>query len=126
MDRLEPQGLHERPLVHARPASSTSALRSTVTPSFTGDYAFGDVEWSGWQAEPGTNPADCLRNDNGAEIDDLSDVTTYGDAVPTTTDYGTESFGPTQVTATNPTGLAQVFVTYNSVTKPLTTTVPVV
>ena len=38
-------------------------------PSFTGGYAFGDVEWSGWQAEPGTNPADCLRNDNGAEID---------------------------------------------------------
>ena len=57
---------------------------------------------------------------------DLSDVTTYGDSVPTTTDYGTESFGPTHVTATNPTGLAQVFVTYNSVTKPLTTTVPVV
>ncbi len=97
-----------------------------LAPSFTGDYAFGDIEWSGWQAEPGTNPADCLRNDNGAEIDDLSDVTTYGDAFPTTTDYGPESFSSTQVTATNPTGLAQVFVTYNSVTKPLTTTVPVV
>jgi hypothetical protein len=97
-----------------------------LAPSFTGGYVFGDVEWSGWQAEPGTNPADCLRSANGAEIDDLSDVTTYGDAVRTTTDYGTESFGRTQVTATNLTGLAQVFVTYNSVTKPLTTTVPVV
>ena len=96
-----------------------------LAPSSTGDYVFGEVEWSGWQAEPGTNPADCLRSDNGAEIDGLSDVTTYGDAVPTTTDYGTESLGTTQVTATNPTGLAQVFVTYNSVTKPLTTTVPV-
>jgi len=96
------------------------------TPSFTGDYAFGDVEWSGWQAEPGTNPADCLRNDNGAEIDDLSDNTTYGDAVPTMTDYGTESFGTTKVTATNPSGLTQVSVTHNSITKPLTTTAPVV
>jgi len=96
-----------------------------LAPSFTGEYNFGEVEWSGWQAESGTNPADCLRDDNGAEINDLSDVTTYGDSVPTTTDYGTESFGPTIVTATTPTGLAQVFVTYNSVTKPLTTTVPV-
>jgi hypothetical protein len=90
-----------------------------LAPSFTGDYAFGEVEWSGWVALQGENPADCLRNDNGAEIADLSDVTTYGDVVPTTTDYGTESFGETKVIATNPTGLAQVSVTYNSVTKPL-------
>ena len=96
-----------------------------LAPSFTGDYAYGEVEWSGWQAEPGTNPADCLRNENGAEIDDLSDVSTYGQPVPTTTDYGTESFGPTEVTATNPTGPAQVSVTYNNVTKPLPITVPV-
>jgi hypothetical protein len=88
-------------------------------------FRFGDVEWSGWQAEPGTNPADCLRDDNGAEITDLSDVTTYGEPVPTTTDYGTESFGPMEVTATNPTGPAQVSVTYNSVSKPLPITVPV-
>jgi hypothetical protein len=88
-------------------------------------FVFGEVEWSGWQAEPGTNPADCLRDDNGAEITDLSDVTTYGAAVPTTTDYGTESFGPTEVTATNPTGLAQVSVTYLGVTHPLPITVPV-
>ena len=86
---------------------------------------FGDVEWSGWQAEPGTNPADCLRDDNGAEITDLSDVTTYGEPVPTTTGYGTESFGPTEATATNPTGPAQVSVTYNGSKKPLTMTVPV-
>jgi hypothetical protein len=82
-------------------------------------YAFGEVVWSGWVALQGENPADCLRNDNGAEIADLTDVTTYGDVVPTTTDYGTESFGETKVIATNPTGLAQVSVTYNSVTKPL-------
>ena len=67
-----------------------------------------------------------LASATTTEIDDLSDVTTYGDTVPTTTDYGTESLRPTKVTATNPAGRAQVSVTYNSVTKPLTTTAPVV
>jgi len=88
--------------------------------AFTGDYAFGDVEWGGWQAEPGTNPADCLRNDNGAIITDLSDVTTFGDALVTGTEYGAESFGPTQYGAVSATGPVQMFVTYLGSTKPLT------
>ena len=115
------------------PAFASTGVESFDAPvygdaKFDGDYAFGEVEWSGWQAEPGTNPADCLRNDNGAEITDLSDKTTYGEAVvdEDATEYGAESFGQTKVTATNPTGPAQVFVTYNSVTKPLTVTAPVV
>jgi len=87
------------------------------TASFTGEYAFGDTEWSGWVAEPGTNPADCLRNDNGAEITDLNDVTTYGDAVLTTTDFGTESFGTTEVTGLEKTGPAKVSATINGITK---------
>jgi hypothetical protein len=94
------------------------------TASFSGDYVFGEIEWSGWQAEPGANPADCLRNDNGAEITDLSDVTTPGAIVPGTTTYGAESFGTTVVTGVHATGPATLGVTYLGVTKPLTITVP--
>ena len=42
------------------------------------------------------------------------------------TEYGAESFGPTEVTGNAHTGPAQVFVTYNSVTKPLTMAVPTI
>jgi hypothetical protein len=94
-------------------------------PSF-GTYVFDDVEWSGWQAEPGDNPADCLRNDNGAEITDLSDVTTYGVAEVTGTEYGDESFGDTEYGDVTASGAAQVLVTYNNVVKTLSVTAPVV
>lgn len=104
------------------PAFSATGVESFEAPaygnaSFSGDYAFGNVEWSGWQAEPGTNPADCLRNDNGALIEDLSDVTTYGDPVVTGSVLGAESFGPTVVTGTTTTGTAKVSATIAGVTK---------
>ena len=40
------------------------------TYTFTTGYTFGDVTWSGWDAAPGVNPADCLRTDtiNGVPV----------------------------------------------------------
>lgn len=91
-------------------------------PTFIGDTAFGDVEWGGWVSEPGTNPASC--DSNGPGITDVSDVTTYGDAVPGATEYGPETFGPTEYGATTGTGPMALFVTYNGTTKPLAIAVP--
>ena len=74
VDRLEPQGLHQRPAVH-RDRLEHFGDADTVTPtSPTADYVFGDVEWTGWVAERGDHPSDCDRNDNandGKEITDL-------------------------------------------------------
>lgn len=46
---------------------------------FAGDYAFGDVEWGGWEAEPGSNPAECLGGNPG--IKDLVNIVTEGAVV---------------------------------------------
>jgi hypothetical protein len=46
--------------------------------TFTTGYTFGDVEWSGWDAAPGENPADCLRTDNAGAVTDLVNVVTDG------------------------------------------------
>ncbi len=46
-----------------------------------GDYAFGAPVWGDWVAEPGENPADCLRTDTGTGtpvVTDLSNVITPG------------------------------------------------
>jgi hypothetical protein len=41
-------------------------------------WSWGDTEWSGWVAEPGENPADCLSNTTGHLVTELQDVTTVG------------------------------------------------
>jgi hypothetical protein len=50
--------------------------------TFSTGYTFGDVEWSGWDAAPGENPADCLRTDtiNGVPVvtDLVNDVNLDG------------------------------------------------
>ena len=46
---------------------------------FAGDYAFGDIEWGGWQAAPGSNPAECLGGNPG--VTDLVNVITDGATV---------------------------------------------
>jgi hypothetical protein len=112
-------------------------IRSAGTPTFTssgitvygdptlGDYSWGDYSWGaiGWgdwiASEPGTNPADCLRNDNGALIENLSDVTTPGDIVPGEVTPGEIQYGEMVFGNPTATGLARVFVTYNGVTKGL-------
>jgi hypothetical protein len=42
--------------------------------TFTTGYTFGDVEWSGWDAAPGENPADCLRTDTPQGVPAVTDL----------------------------------------------------
>lgn len=72
-------------------------------------WVFDETEWGGWQAEPGENPADCLRNDR-AEVTDLVDVTVYGDVVEGDITPGDVTLGVESAGAVSPTGAAQLFV----------------
>jgi hypothetical protein len=89
-----------------------------------GAATLGDVVWGDWVAEPGENPADCLRNDtdNGVPVvTDLVNEVTEGEVVPTgevSPSGAVETIKEVAGTAT-PTGPAQVFATYNGVTKAL-------
>ena len=85
----------------------------------------GDVNWTGWQSEPGQNPADCLRGTTGNEIvTDVQDNSVESDVIYTDEHFGAETFTNTTDGAITPEGAASLFVTYSGSTKPLTITVP--
>ena len=89
-----------------------------------GAATMGDVVWGDWIAEPGENPADCLRNDtvNGVPVvTDLVNNVTEGEVVPTgdVTPSGDVKVVTEVVGSATPTGPAQVFAQYNGVTKAL-------
>ncbi len=44
---------------------------------FFGADAFGDIDWKGWRAESGENPAAC--DSNNPHVSNVNDVTTFGD-----------------------------------------------
>lgn len=107
-----------------------------------GDYAFEnvtDVEWGEWDAAPGENPADCLRNENADKITQISNVITPGaiteglvvdgpitehDTVPfasfdmQTTPTGV-TYGAITKGAVSADGPAKVFAVFNNVSKAL-------
>ena len=97
-----------------------------------GALVLADIEWGGWQSEPGENPNDCDRTDtiNGVPVvSNRVDVIDDSAAVEVTTEYGQEDFDETSTTYVGgPTGTGPVslFVSYNNVKKPLTITVPAV
>jgi len=48
---------------------------------FNSDYTYGDVEWTGWVADQGEHPGDCLRNNDDPGqpvVSDLVNEVTYG------------------------------------------------
>jgi hypothetical protein len=120
-------------------AAGSPAFSTTESPVWNieaqyGDAEYGDavaelgeVNWTGWQSEPGQSPADCLRGDTGNEIvTDLQDVTVESEIEYGTEHFGAEDFTNTQDGAITPEGAVSLFVTYGSSTKPLTITVPVI
>ncbi|MDY0908802.1 hypothetical protein [Microbacterium sp. CFBP9034] len=100
----------------------------TEPATFAGDLILGDIEWGGWQSEPGENPNDCTRTDsiNGIPVvSNLHDELDETAPLTTTVEYGAESFDETSIANVGgPTGTGPVslFVTYNGTTKPLTIT----
>jgi len=85
-----------------------------------GDAAFGDVEWGGWIAEPGDNPADCLGGNPG--ISALVDIVTPGLITEGTevTPGAVDRTAPIDRTApVLPAGPIVVSVTFGGVTKAL-------
>jgi hypothetical protein len=84
----------------------------------------GDVSWGDWVAEPGENPADCLREDtvNGIPVvTDLVNDVTEGDAVPTSDVVPTGDLRTLSEDVDDPaaTGPVVVSVTYNGIAKTL-------
>jgi hypothetical protein len=78
-----------------------------------GEASLGDVEWGGWQSEPGENPADCLGGNPG--VTDLSDVSTEGAVIDGAVTDGAVTNGPIVYGAVTATGAAMVYVNYNGV-----------
>jgi hypothetical protein len=85
-------------------------------PTFNGDFAFGDVEWSGWVSESQHNPADCDRNSD--KVSDYVEDVDFGHVVPgdvaPTGDVKAET---ARVIATEATAPAKVFATINTDTR---------
>jgi hypothetical protein len=101
-----------------QPTWTQGTTSSLNTPTFTDvslDEAVVTTTWGGWQAEPGENPADCLRTDSIDGVPVVSELhnvqetvsTVEGDVLPTgditviSTTYDTPySVGPAKVFAT--------------------------
>lgn len=120
-----------------RPHRLYPAFSMTESPVWNTEAVYGDVEygdavatlgevnWTGWQSEPGQKPADCLRGSTGNEIvTDVRDVTVQSPIEYTTEHFGGETFMNTTDGAITPEGAAALFVTDSGSTKPLTITAP--
>ena len=103
------------------------------------------TEWGEWDAEPGENPADCLRSENADKITLISNVVTPGAitdgdisdgaVVVGDTDPGAElgeyvvdgaiEYGAINYGDVVRSNTGQVFAAFSGVTKPLAMTVPV-